>query len=151
MARGSRSASLSRGSAAAGCAPGCDEGTGPDVAPALSVVSTGFRVDGDTVRVGIEDGSLPRKSYTGAVALHRQAGDQRPGVPVECGGLEATSALLAATFPTPIDAGADFLLDRGGIGAREADTDRSPDLFGRYGRLWPTSPSRATPAGRGSC
>jgi micrococcal nuclease len=92
-------------------------------------------IDGDTVRVGIEDRSLPRESYTVRLIGTDAPETKRPAVPVQCGGREATSSMLTATFPAPIDMDADFRLDgKGGTGARVTlTTDRSRDLFDRYG------------------
>jgi micrococcal nuclease len=62
---------------------------------------------------------------------------RKPGTPIECGGPEATSQMLASTFPAPQDTNADGLLDaEGDSRGVEVDllTDRSQDIYDRFNR-----------------
>lgn len=94
-------------------------------------------VGGDTVKVELQKGEATKQRQMVRLIGLDTPESRKPGVPVECGALEATSTMLATTFPEPIDSDGDGLLDReGGEGVRVTlTTDRSQDLFDSFGRL----------------
>lgn len=91
--------------------------------------------DGDTVKVRV--GGRVRKTYRIRLLGIDTPETRKPGTPVECGGREATSAMLNLGFTQPQDTNGDNLFDRrGGTGVRvDLTTDRTQKLFDRFKRL----------------
>ena len=91
--------------------------------------------DGDTIEVRAY--RAKRKRYTVRLIGIDTPETHRPGTPVECGGREATAAMLHLAFTAPRDTDDDGLADaRGGKGRRVTlVTDPTQSRFDRYGRL----------------
>jgi micrococcal nuclease len=91
--------------------------------------------DGDTIKVRAY--GARRKHYTVRLIGIDTAETKRPGVPVECGGPQATSSMYRLAFTTPQDTDGDGLLDeKGGSGRRVTlKTDPTQDTFDHYDRL----------------
>ena len=112
-------------------------------------------VDGDTVKVERRAGPASKSRYTVRLIGIDTPETRKPGVPVECGGREATATMLAATFPSPTDTNADGLLDtEGGEGVSVSlTTDRSQDLYDSFRRLLAfidVAPGAGVPAANGA-
>jgi micrococcal nuclease len=92
-------------------------------------------IDGDTVKVYL--GGAVRKRYTVRLLGIDTPESRKPGVAVECGAKEATSAMFNLGFTAPQDTDGDGLFNRkGGTGVRvDVTTDRSQQLKDRFGRL----------------
>lgn len=113
--------------------------TTSDGCPAAKPARTSFYgvvtgvVDGDTIRV--RRGSS--RTYTVRLIGIDTPETKRPGTPVECGGLEATSSMFRLGFTRPRDTNRDRLYDRtGGKGRRvKVTTDPTQDQRDGYGRL----------------
>lgn len=89
--------------------------------------------DGDTIRVQKASGEVLRVRLIGIDAPETV----KPGAPGQCGGPEATSNMLALTFPAPADTDGDGLFDQEGAseGAMvRLKTDRTQHVYDRYGR-----------------
>jgi micrococcal nuclease len=91
--------------------------------------------DGDTIKVRAF--GAKRKYYTVRLIGIDTPETKRSGVPVECGGREASAAMLRLAFTAPEDTDGDGLVDeQGGRGRRVTlVTDPTQDTFDRYGRL----------------
>lgn len=90
-------------------------------------------VDGDTIKVR----GGPKRETVRLIGIDTPE-TRKPGTPVECGGREATSNMLALTYRSPADTDGDGLFDRENatLGVRvKLDTDRSQDFRDRYKRL----------------
>ena len=92
-------------------------------------------VDGDTIKVRAF--GAKRRFYTVRLIGIDTPETKRPGVPVECGGRDATAHMLRLAFSAPEDSDGDGLLDQeGGDGRRVVlRTDPTQALFDRYDRL----------------
>lgn len=91
--------------------------------------------DGDTVKVRAY--GARRKHYTVRLIGIDTPETKRPGVPIECGGKQASASMFGLAFTRPRDTDGNGLADhRGGHGRRVTlRTDPTQDLFDRYGRL----------------
>ena len=99
-------------------------------------------VDGDTVKVRAS--GAKHKDYTVRLIGIDTPETKRPGVPVECGGREASSNMYRLAFRTARDSDSDGLLDEGSDGRRVVlRTDPTQDSFDRYGRLLAYATTRA--------
>ena len=94
-------------------------------------------VDGDTVHVAKVSGPAPGTAWTVRLIGIDTPETVKPGSPVECGGPEATSALLERAFTAPVDTNLDGLYDTpGGEGRRvRLRTDVTQDLYDARGRV----------------
>ena len=112
-------------------------GPAPRRRPRAQVISARITdvVDGDTIKVRAF--AARRRFYTVRLLGIDTPETHKPGVPVECGGRNATANMLRLSFSAPRDSDGDGLLDReGGRGARvRLTTDPTQDLFDRFGRL----------------
>lgn len=92
-------------------------------------------VDGDTVNVRAF--GAPKAYYKIRLIGIDTPETKKSGTPVECGGLAATSSMLAMAFSEPADMDEDGLFDTGGgEGAKvSVKTDASQGRTDRYGRL----------------
>ena len=92
-------------------------------------------IDGDTVRVRAF--GARRSTYTVRLLGIDTPETRKPGTPIECGGKEATAALLVLSFTEPTDSDGDGILDQeGGVGRRVTlTTDPTQDTFDRFRRL----------------
>lgn len=91
--------------------------------------------DGDTLRVRAY--GAERKTYRVRLIGIDTPETVAPGAPVECGGPEATDAMLRLSFTDSLDTDGDGLLDEPlGQGRRVVlVTDPSQELFDSFGRL----------------
>jgi endonuclease YncB( thermonuclease family) len=91
--------------------------------------------DGDTLRVRAF--RAKRKNYRVRLIGIDTPESVKPGTPVECGGKEATDAMVRLAFASGSDTDGDGLLDEGvGRGRRVVlVTDPTQDRFDYYGRL----------------
>ena len=91
-------------------------------------------IDGDTVRVRYHRGRKGTRTVR-LIGIDTPE-TQRPGVPVECGGVEATHRMLRLAFTRPRDTDGDGLVDREGGTGRTVTltTDPTQDTVDRYGR-----------------
>lgn len=110
---------------------GSTEGTGGTAYPSRRHGRITKVVDGDTIKVKIKG----RVKTVRAIGIDTPEA-HKPGVPVECGAKEATSAAIKWAFRKPLDRNKDGLYDSGKkprnvtlIG------DLSQDPYDRYGRL----------------
>ena len=80
---------------------------------------------------------VPRPARRGPCGIDVTPETVKPGSPVECGGPEATSALLERAFTAPVDTNLDGLYDTpGGEGRRvRLRTDVTQDLYDARGRV----------------
>ena len=94
-------------------------------------------VDGDTIKVAKIGGRAPRSRITVRLLGIDTPETREPNTPVECGGREATSHMLAASFTAAADTDGDGLFDTKGGEGRQVDleTDQSQDLYDAFGRL----------------
>jgi endonuclease YncB( thermonuclease family) len=91
-------------------------------------------VDGDTVKVRAY--GARRTLYTVRLIGIDTPETRRPGVPVECGGRQASSNMYRLAFRSVGDDNGDGLLDHGSQGRRVVlRTDPTQDTFDRYDRL----------------
>jgi micrococcal nuclease len=92
-------------------------------------------VDGDTIEVRAY--GARRRFYDVRLIGIDTPETKKPGVPVECGGREATSRMLELAFSAPVDSDRDGLFDeKGGTGRRVTlRTDPTQDVFDGYDRL----------------
>jgi micrococcal nuclease len=91
--------------------------------------------DGDTLRIRAY--GAKRKSYRVRLIGIDTPETVDAGSPVECGGPQATDAMLRLAFTDPWDSDGDGLLDEAGGSGRRVTliTDPSQDLYDYYGRL----------------
>lgn len=88
-------------------------------------------IDGDTLKV-----KIGRRTKTIRAIGIDTPESKKPGVPVECGALEATSAAYKWAFRKPRDQDGDGLYDAGRKGHRvRLKTDNTQNKTDRYGRL----------------
>lgn len=88
-------------------------------------------VDGDTLKVKIRG-----KTKTLRVIGIDTPESKKPGVPIECGALAASSNAWEWAFSSPADSDGDGLFDSGTGGRRvKLKTDPSQDKIDKYGRL----------------
>jgi micrococcal nuclease len=94
-------------------------------------------VDGDTIKVAKIGGRARRNRITVRLIGVDSPETRAPDTPVECGGREATSYMLAASFTAATDTDGDGLFDTKGGEGREVvlETDQSQDLYDEFGRL----------------
>ncbi|HET6548308.1 MAG TPA: thermonuclease family protein [Solirubrobacter sp.] len=91
-------------------------------------------VDGDTVKVRAY--GARRRHYTVRLIGIDTPETKRPGVPIECGGPQASSNMYRLAFRRPRDRDGDGRFDDGSKGRRVVlRTDPTQDTFDRYGRL----------------
>lgn len=88
-------------------------------------------VDGDTVKVKVKG----RVKTVRAIGVDTPE-SSKPGVPIECGSLEAKSAAIKWGFAKRVDKDGDGLYDSGKKGRKVTlSTDPTQDKTDRYGRL----------------
>lgn len=89
-------------------------------------------VDGDTIKVELDSGKTTTVRLIGIDTPE----SVKPGVPVECGALEAKSAAIKWGFGTPVDADANGLFESGIDGITVTlITDNTQSRYDKYGRL----------------